>query len=121
MIVIDGETYLVPVLSLERTADFLDKSAQRTEDGDLWRELIGVYFNYKLTFGAVPPAEYSRLWEKLTEPVEFHTVTVPSSGGDYTFQAYFSGVSDKMLREYRGLNYFRDLTVDFTAKSPARS
>jgi hypothetical protein len=45
---IDGEVYNVAVLTgLDRNADFLDKYAERTDDGDLKRELIGVYFNYK--------------------------------------------------------------------------
>ena len=41
---IDGVYFDVPFLSIKRTADFLDKYAERTEDGDLKRELIGVYF-----------------------------------------------------------------------------
>ena len=49
MLIIDGENFKVDVLSCKRTADFLDKHAKRTENGDLKRELIGVYFNYKLT------------------------------------------------------------------------
>lgn len=49
MLIIDGEKFKVDVLSCKRTADFLDKHAKRTENGDLKRELIGVYFNYKLT------------------------------------------------------------------------
>ena len=122
MVVIDGEPYGVPVVSVKRTADFLDKYANRTEDGVLQRELIGVYFNYKLTFGPTSDTgEYARLWEKLTEPEEFHTVTVPDEAGDYTFTAYFSGVGDEMLRRYGEKNYWDNLTVSFTAQAPARS
>ena len=51
MIIIDAVTYDIPVTSIKRTADFLDKYAERTEDGKLQRELIGVYFNYQLAFG----------------------------------------------------------------------
>ena len=50
-IVIDGTTYDIPILSIKRKAEFLDKYAERTEDGILHRELIGVYFNYELQFG----------------------------------------------------------------------
>ncbi len=52
MIKIDGTEYNVPVISIKRTADFLDKFATRTESGDLQRELIGVYFNYQPQFGS---------------------------------------------------------------------
>ena len=121
MLIIDGEKFKVDVLSCKRTADFLDKHAKRTENGDLKRELIGVYFNYKLQLGpGVDRAEYARLWDKLTEPVEFHEVTVPDEDGDYTFTAYFSNVADELLRKVAEKNYWKNLTVNFIAKKPAR-
>lgn len=121
MLYIDGIGYKIDVLSVKRTADFLDKYAERTENGDLERELIGVYFNYKLQLGpGVDRAEYARLWDKLTEPVEFHEVTVPNEDGDYTFTAYFSNVADELLRKVAERNYWKNLTVNFIAKKPAR-
>lgn len=121
MIKIDGITYNVPVTSLKRRGEFLDKYAERTEDGNLQRKLIGVYYNYQLTFGVTTDTEeYARLWDKLTEPVEFHTVTVPDASGDYTFVAYFSNVGDEMLKKQNAKNYWRNLTVNFIAKAPAR-
>ena len=121
MLYIDGIGYKIDVLSVNRTADFLDKYAERTENGDLERELIGVYFNYKLQLGpGIDRTEYARLWDKLTEPVEFHEVTVPDEDGDYTFTAYFSNVADELLRKVAEKNYWKNLTVNFIAKKPAR-
>ena len=121
MLYIDGIGYKIDVLSVKRTADFLDKYAERTENGDLERELIGVYFNYKLQLGpGIARTEYARLWDKLTEPVEFHEVTVPDEDGDYTFTAYFSNVADELLRKVAEKNYWKNLTVNFIAKKPAR-
>ncbi|MDD4390584.1 MAG: hypothetical protein PHW03_07260 [Eubacteriales bacterium] len=121
MIKIDGKTYNVPVVSIKRKADFLDKYAERNEEGDLLRELIGVYFNYQLQFGKTTDTEeYEKLWDKLTEPIEFHTVTVPDESGDYTFKAYFSNVGDEIRKQAATKNYWRSLTVNFTAKTPAR-
>ena len=122
MVVVDGNVYNIGVRSLKRTADFLDKYAERLENGDLERELIGVYFNYKLELEpGFDRAEYSRLWKKLTEPVEFHTVTVPDEDGDFTFTAYFSNVADELLLKRAERNYWKNLTVNFIAKSPART
>ena len=122
MIVIDGGQYDVDAVSLKRKADFLDKYAERTEDGDLKRELIGVYFNYELKFGpGADPAEYSRLWSKLTEAEEFHQVTVPDCEGDYTFTAYFAGIADELMLKKAARNFWQNLTVTFTAKAPART
>ncbi|MBG0770314.1 MAG: hypothetical protein H0S82_01320, partial [Anaerolineaceae bacterium] len=86
IVVIDGVTYQVPVISMKRKAEFLDKYAKRTADGTLHRELIGVYFNYQIQFGRGATAEYHRLWEKLTEPEEFHIVKVPDEDGFLTFK-----------------------------------
>lgn len=121
MILIDGERYDIEVESINRTADFLDKYAERTESGDLERELIGVYFNYQLKFfSSGSRAEYARLWKKLTEPTEFHTVTVPDEDGEYTFTAYFANVTDRLLLQKQEKYFWTDLTVNFIAKSPAR-
>lgn len=65
--------------------------------------------------------EYARLWDKLTEPVEFHEVTVPDEDGDYTFTAYFSNVGDELLRKKAEKNYWKNLTVNFIAQKPART
>lgn len=121
-IIIDGTTYNVGVKSIKRTAEFLDKYANRTEVGNLERELIGVYFNYELEFAPTNNSTaYATLWDKLTEPQEFHTVVVPDESGSYTFTAYFSGVKDEFRQIKIGQSYFQGLTVKFTAKSPARS
>lgn len=121
MLVIDGQEYNIPVLEIKRKAEVLDRYAQRTENGELQRKIIGVYFNYSLSLGSTADtAEYARLWDKLTEPAEFHTVTVPDETGDYTFTAYFSNVGDELRYSGKGKNYFTGLTVNFIAKSPAR-
>lgn len=119
-IVIDSITYDIPVLSISRKADFLDKYAERTEDGVLHRELIGVYFNYQIAFGQTTNVtEYAAFWNKLTEATEFHTVTVPDESGDYTFTAYFAGVSDELRKQQGAKNFWKNLTVNFIAQEPA--
>lgn len=122
-ITIDSTTYNVDVVSIDETCDFLDKYAERTEDGVLHRELIGTYHNQRLVFGnpqtAAEIAEYYSLWEKFTEAEEFHTVTVPDgSGVDFTFTAYFSNVT-RSLRKWDGsTTKWRGMTVNFIAQSP---
>jgi hypothetical protein len=101
---------------------FLDKYAERTEDGSLKRELIGVYFNYQLQFGqSNDNVAYEALWNKLTEPTEFHTVIVPDETGDFTFTAYFSNIADELRRKQGTSTFWKSLTVNFIAQSPART
>jgi hypothetical protein len=123
-IVIDGTSYAVPVMSLEESCDFLDKYASRTQDGLLHRELIGTYHNYQLRFGA-PTGQDSilqTLWEKLSEPTEYHTVTVPDAdGGEFTFTAYFANVKRSLVKYKEGNTHWRGMTVNFIAKGPRRT
>jgi len=122
MIIIDGTTYNIPIISLDRTGEFLDKYANRTENGSLKRKLIGVFYNYSLKLGrstSIGTTAYQALWDKLTEAVEFHSVTVPGMTGNYSFTAYFSGISDTLQMQKSSVNYWKNLTVDFIAKAPA--
>ena len=122
-ILIDSITYDVPVMALREACDFLDKYAERAENGVLQRELIGTYHNYELEFGVgSDPDELAALWLKLTEAVEFHTVTVPDvSGTDYTFTAYFSNVTREARRVQGALVFWKNPTVHFIAQSPRRT
>lgn len=121
-ITIDSITYDVPILSIRMKGDFLDKYAERTEDGVLHRELIGVYFNYEIQFGrTTDTSEYAALWQKLTEPTEFHTVTVPDEDGDFTFTAYFSNVAAEIVKDKASAKFWKNLTANFIAQSPART
>lgn len=121
-IIIDGQQYNIDVyIGIKETADFLDKYANRTDDGDLQRELIGVYFNYSdIKFEPQTDNnydEFERLWNKLTEAEEFHTIKI----ANLEFKAYFNNVS-RIIYDFRNNKaYKKDMTVNFTAKKPARS
>lgn len=122
-IIIDSITYDVPVLSGTKIkADLLFKYAERTEDGNLHSELIGVYFNFSgLQFGKITDtALYASLWQKITEPVEYHSITLYDETGAYTFNAYFSNISAALKKVRNGKTYWEGLTMDVIAISPAR-
>ena len=120
---VDGMYFDIPMVSLKRTADFLDKYAERTEDGVLNRELIGVYYNYTLTFGSISAfgeTDYTSFWNKMTEPVPFHEISLPDKNGQYTFTAYISSVSDEYAKILEDKAEFTGFTCKFTAREPAR-
>lgn len=124
MIIIDGITYDVNIVSLDETCDFLDKYAERTENGKLQRELIGCYFNQRLVFGApvttAERTEMAALWNKLTEATEFHEVTVPDEDGiSFTFNAYFANVTRSLRKEVNAKTFWQNMTVNFIAEEPA--
>lgn len=121
-IFVDGTYFDIPIVSLQRTADFLDKdSTGRTEDGDMYRELIGVYYNYTLMVGTVnDTGNYRRFYDKMTEPTEFHDFILPDSEGKYEFRGYVNSVSDEMSKIYANKTEFKGFTCKMTAKEPAR-
>lgn len=119
---IDGLYFDVPFISIKRDADVLDKYAERTKDGVLRREVIGTYFNYTMGFGTIDDTRtYNKLWDKLTEPVAFHTVTLPSNDGNLTYSAYISSVSDEFEKILENKTVFKGLTCKFTAEKPTRT
>lgn len=122
-IYIDGMYFDVPLVSVKREAKVLDKYAEREEDtGDLLRELIGVYLNYTMNFGTIDDDDlYERLFNKLTEPVAFHDVTLPSTKKSYTFKCYVSSVSDEMEKIMDDTVKFKGLTCKYIAKAPWRT
>lgn len=113
-IIVDGTYFDLPMVSLKRSADFLDKYAERTEDGVLHRELIGVYYNFTLTVGASTAfgetTDYDAFWDKMTEPAEFHDFELPSGNGVYRFTGYISSVSDEYSKILVGDSQFKGFT-----------
>ena len=121
-IYIDGMHYKVPIKSLKRTGEFLDKYANRTEDGVLHRELIGVYYNYQIEFGQISDEDtYDAIYGVLSEPAESHTLMVPAKSGWYTFEAYVSSLSDTVERITSSSVEYDALKCKFIAMEPART
>lgn len=127
---IDNEDFssVVKMISLERSAHFLDKYGKRNLKGVLTRELVGVYVNYKLKVEMLDNMpEYHRLWNKLTEPVPYHEVTLPCSGNSddtrtYNYTAYVADIKDEGFKIRDGQqSTFCGLEVEFIAKAPYKS
>jgi len=122
MITIDGVAYDVKIKVISRKVETLYKFAERTEDGVLHSELIGVYFNYDLEVGKSSnnKVAYAALWQKITEPVASHQITMPDESGDVTFSAYFANIKDEVAKT-GSTNYFHNLSFSVVAISPART
>lgn len=118
MIVIDSIDYDIPIVSLSGQADMLDKYAERTVDGVLHRELIGVYDNYEIQFASSyrDSATYSDLWFKLTEPVPWHTVKFPTIFGEREIEGYFANTRHEVSKQKGGVTYWRGLSTSFVSR-----
>lgn len=118
MIVIDTIEYDIPIKSIKGAADMLDKYAERTMDGVLHRELIGVYDNYEIEFAASVrnPQAYSDLWFKLTEPTPWHTVSFPTIYGERDIVGYFANTSHDLITQKDGVTHWKNLTTSFVSR-----
>lgn len=118
MIVIDSIDYDIPIVSLSGQADMLDKYAERTVDGVLHRELIGVYDNYEIEFASSyrDSATYSDLWFKLTEPVPWHMVKFPTIFGEREIEGYFANTRHEVSKQKGGVTYWKGLSTSFVSK-----
>lgn len=118
MIIIDSIEYDIPIKSIQGKADMLDKYAERTMDGVLHRELIGVYDNYEIEFAATykNPEVYAALWEKLTEPVPWHTVVFPTIYGERAIVGYFANTNHGTSRQKNNVTYWKNLTTSFVSR-----
>ena len=93
---IDGTTYAVPIIEMQRKGDILDLTARRREDGVLERDVIGTYYNFSIKIGFIRDNTVRKnLWEKLTEPVASHNIQLP--GQDEAFEGYFGSVKDDVI------------------------
>ncbi len=117
---IDGIYFNIPFVSIKRTADFLEKYAQRTEDGDVKIETIGVYLNYTVNVGVIDDsALYNQLFNLLIDPQNrFHTVKLPNGMNDFSFYGYFSSISDEVEKVLDNGVTFKGLTWKMTSKQP---
>ena len=124
LLIIDGNKFGVMLTKINRKANVLDKYARRTADGDLRREVIGTYYNYSLTFAYNDdPEKYIVLWDKLTEPTEFHDITIVDTVEMMTFKGYISEVSDEIIYANPNNGYerqFNGLSCELVAKLPNR-
>ena len=118
-LIVDGEEFEVGIITLKRKGDILDKTANRTEDGDLHREVIGTYYNYTMEIRpGKNTAMYNRLFHVLTAPVPYHDVLLPNE--TETVQMYFGSVQDEVAVIQNGVTYYKNLSCNLVCKKPRR-
>lgn len=122
-LIIDGTTFDIPMVSIKRTFDFLEKYANRSEDGDIKIETIGGYQNYTVSIGTIDDADaYNSLWTLITDCTNrFHTVIVPDTKSTFTFYGYFSSIADEIEKVYDNGVLYKSLTWKMTEKKPTKT
>ena len=116
-LIIDGVEYVVPILELKREANILDRTANRTADGNLHRDVIGTFITYTLNIGVVNDQKlYNELFYVFAEPKASHEIILPHD--HEKFKAYISSVSDNIVLITDDGYKAKGLTCKFTMVKP---
>lgn len=119
-LVIDGVSYQIPLVTIKRSMDFLEKFAERTEDGDIHIETIGLYKNYSVEIGTIDdPETYDALIEHITDcKNRFHHVVLPDASKQFEFYGYFSSITDEVEKVFDNGASYQGLSWKMTSKGP---
>lgn len=114
----------VKVGSIKRSFQIADgPNAGRAEDGGMIRDLIGTYYNYTielLTYN-FSQQDYDELYDVISKPVAYHTITVPyGRNGYYQFKAYITSGEDELVDTQGEFNRWAGLSLQFIAMKPFR-
>ena len=122
-LIIDGITYNIPLISIKRNLDFLEKYAERSEVGDIKIETIGLYKNYTISIGLIEDAElYDQLIEHITDcENRFHHVTLPDASKQFDFYGYFSSIKDEVEKVLENGAQYKGLSWRMTSKKPYKT
>lgn len=119
--IIDGVEYNVHVLNLTRKFSVLDSSKTgRTQDGNMYRDIIGTFYNYTLTVAEKDGdvRSFDAFWDAISRPDESHECIFPY-GQEMLSQTMYitSGEQDiRLLRPSR--THWGEITINFIAMNP---
>ncbi len=123
---IDGETYDVRIVyeTLSRSFEIIEGSNAGTSlSYRSIRDIQGTGYTYSMQVEPNPanPAAYDAFYEKISEPVEYHTVEMPYGQSTITFQAKIDSGHDTYRGKIGGYNYWKGLTITFGYMQPQRT
>ena len=121
-ILMDGVTYRVRVVynTLVRAFNLIEgPNADDMLSGRRERDLVGTKFTYTMEIEPDPryQSDYDALYDKLSDPVASHTITVPYGQTSLTYGAMIESGSDTYKGEFAAQRRWGGLTVTFKAIS----
>lgn len=122
LVTIDSTTYDVGVIRITRKASQNVESLGTTLDLRKHYNVKGTYYDYEVEFypRKMNRIDYDSLYEVLTDPTEYHTVTLPYAQTNITFQARITTTQDVLLNRYGTKTMWGGITVNFEALTPQK-
>lgn len=126
LMILDGTAYRLHVVSLKRSFQVLDtdNSGRVIEAGQMYRDIVGTFYNYELKLTPIAGAEedYHAFYEAISSPAESHLLTLPyGREGTLTQRMYVTAGTDELLRQENGKNVWNGLTVKYVATRACRT
>ena len=125
MITVDGVTYDVIATSGIERAFSLKQGGQggTAQTGREIPDILGTDYAYsvKIEPNKSNFSAYDAFYEKISEPVDYHTVTLPYGETSITFQAMILSGKDRLKRKIRNSNRWGGLSLQFVPIEPQRT
>lgn len=119
-----GDGYIVS--NLERSFEKVshDGSSGRTTSGSMDIDLLGTFYNYKMTISRRSSnpnlVEFDELWDALSAPVPFNMIEVPYNQSTWRFEAYITKGKQLLISSDSSGNYWGSIELSFIARAPQR-
>ncbi len=117
----DGVAYNVSVTKLTRKFSVLDsEKSGRTQDGEMYRDPIGTFYNYSMTVQARngDNAAMDAFWEAISQPVASHVCTFPYGQKTLTQRMYITAGEQDMRLLTEQSSHWGEVNINFVAMSP---
>lgn len=118
----DGISYNVSVTALNRKFSVMDTDKSgRTQDGRMYRDIIGTFYNYTMTV-CEKDGDYKSLedfWNAISDPSQAsHVCTFPYGQKTLTQEMYVTSGDQALDRMDANKNYWGEISVNFIAMGP---
>ena len=117
----DGVSYNVQVMSLKRSFEIKEAiAAKYTQSGDIYRDLVGTYYNYTITVRERngDREALDAFWNAISKAVAAHECVFPYNQSTLSQKMYVKNGSQDIGRLYEDGATWKDITVQFIAKEP---
>lgn len=118
---LDGKEYNVDVVALTRKFSVLDTDLSgRTQDGEMYRDIIGTFYNYTMTVQqrGDDAASLDAFWEAVSQPVASHVCVFPYNQTTLSQKMYVTSGEQEIRRKLAKKTDWKELTINFIATKP---
>lgn len=117
----DGVAYNVNVTALTRKFSVMDTDKSgRTQDGAMYRDIIGTYYNYTMTIQerGGDAAALDAFWEAISSPVKSHHCVFPYGQDVLEQEMYVTSGEQRLKLMLPNRNYWDEISINFIAMKP---